>query len=87
MEQQAEKWSQVLLDRGRLEGRGQAYQKGFREGLQEGAARLFLRLLEEKFGALAASSVDRVRAADFDQILEWGPRVLKARQLRDIFGD
>jgi flagellar biosynthesis/type III secretory pathway protein FliH len=87
MEQQVKKWNQELLERGRLEGREQAYQEGFRAGLQEGAARLLLRQLEEKFGTLDASSVDRVRAADFDQLLEWGPRALKARQLRDIFGD
>jgi flagellar biosynthesis/type III secretory pathway protein FliH len=74
-------------DKVELEGREQAYQEGFREGLQEGGARLLLRQLEEKFGALAALSVDRVRAADFDQILEWGPRVLRVCRLSDVFGD
>jgi len=71
MEQQVEKWNRVLLDRGR----------------QEGEARLLLRLLEEKFGTLDAPSRERVRAADADQLLEWGTRALKAHRLRDVFGD
>jgi len=71
MEQQVERWNRVLLDRGR----------------QEGEARLLLRLLEEKFGTLDAPSRERVRAADADQLLEWGTRAVKARRLRDVFGD
>jgi hypothetical protein len=79
VEQQVEKWNQVLLDRGRQEGR--------QEGLQEGEARMLLRQLEEKFGTLDVKSRDRVQAADADQLLEWGMRALKARRLRDVFGD
>jgi hypothetical protein len=75
MEQQVEKWNRVLLDRGR------------QEGLREGEARLVLRLLEEKFGSLDAPSRERVQAADAEQLLEWGTRALKARRLRDVFGD
>lgn len=56
-------------------------------GRQEGEARVVLRLLEEKFGALDDRSRERVRAADADRLLDWGARILKARRLQDVFGD
>jgi hypothetical protein len=75
MEQQVERWNRVLLDKGR------------QEGLREGEARLVLRQLEEKFGVLDIQSRERIQTADADQLLEWGARLMKARRLRDVFGD
>jgi hypothetical protein len=51
-----------------------------------GEARLLLRLLEEKFGPLDASSRERVRAASSDQLLAWGDRLLKSHKLSDVIG-
>jgi hypothetical protein len=52
-----------------------------------GEARLLLHLLEEKFGPLAAQSRERIQAANAELLLDWGARLLKARELLDVFGD
>jgi predicted transposase YdaD len=75
LDQQVEDWSRVLLERGERKGR------------QEGEARLLLRQLGEKFGAVDAGSVERVREADAERLLEWGARLITARHLHDVFGD
>jgi len=79
LEEQVEEWSRGLLEEGE--------QKGRQEGRQEGEARLLLRQLEEKFGAVDADSQERVRKADAERLLDWGARLIKARRLRDVFGD
>jgi len=71
LEEQVEEWSRPLLE----------------EGAQKGEARLLLRQLEEKFGAVDADSQERVRRADAERLLDWGARLIKARRLRDVFGD
>ena len=55
------------------------------EGLQEGEARLLLRLLRLKFGPLEPEIEERVGSADADRLLEWGERVLTAGSLEDVF--
>jgi hypothetical protein len=52
-----------------------------------GEARLLLLLLEEKFGPLDAQSRERVRAANADQLLDWGARLLKAHELAGVLVD
>lgn len=70
-----DEWNRQVLETGRQEGR------------QEGEARVVLRLLEEKFGALDDRSRERVRVADAERLLDWSARILKARRLQDVFGD
>jgi hypothetical protein len=70
-----DEWNRQVLEKGRQEGR------------QDGEARVVLRLLEEKFGALDDRSRELVRTADADRLLDWGARILRARQLQDVFGD
>ncbi|MEA2559431.1 MAG: hypothetical protein QOH06_935 [Acidobacteriota bacterium] len=70
-----DRWNREIREEGRQEGR------------QEGEARLVLRQLRLKFGALAPELEDRVRSADADRLLEWGERVLTAETLQDVFGD
>jgi hypothetical protein len=36
---------------------------------------------------LDIQSRERIQTADADQLLEWGARLMKARRLRDVFGD
>jgi len=57
------------------------------EGVQEGEARVVLRLLRLKFGPLEPEIEDRVRSADADRLLQWGERVLTAESLQDVFRD
>jgi predicted transposase YdaD len=79
LDQQVEDWSRMLLERGE--------QKGRQEGRQEGEARLLLRQLAIKFGTVDSGSEERVREADAERLLEWGARLITARELRDVFGD
>jgi hypothetical protein len=55
-------------------------------GETQGTARLLLLLLEEKFGPLDPESREWVQAADADQLLAWGARLLRAQGLHDVFG-
>lgn len=53
------------------------------EGRLEGQAKLLLRLLELKFGALPEGTSDRLLGASSEQIERWGDRVLTATSLDD----
>jgi hypothetical protein len=57
-----------------------------RKGLQEGEARLLLRLLESRFGDLPQWVRDRVQQAAVSQLDHWGERLLDAPTLADLFG-
>ena len=54
-------------------------------GVQKGEARLLMRLLELKFGALRPEDQARIDGADAERLLEWGERVLTARSLDEVF--
>lgn len=62
-------------------------EKGRQEGRQEGEARMLLRQLRLKFGALAPEIEEQVCSADADRLLVWGERILTAVSLEDIFRD
>jgi predicted transposase/invertase (TIGR01784 family) len=70
-----DRWNREIREEGRQEGR------------QEGEARLLLRLLRMKFGALDPEIEERVRSADADRLLEWGERVLTAESLGEVVRD
>jgi hypothetical protein len=79
----AEEWKQAWLREGRQEG----LHEGRQEGRQEGEAKLLLRLLERRFGALPHQVTDRVRAAEISVLEEWGMRILDAGSLEDVFAE
>jgi hypothetical protein len=56
-----------------------------REGRQEGLREVVLALVEEKFGPLDASTLQRVEKASRDQILLWAKRILTASSQDEIF--
>ena len=61
-------------------------QNGVRKGRREGEARLLIRQLELKFGPLQPGDRASIEAADSEQLLAWGERVLTARSLDEVFG-
>jgi len=77
-EKQQESWQ-----KGRQEGR----QEGWQKGRQEGEAGLLLRLMERRFGPLAETLRERIRAADADTLLRWGERILTAATAEDVVKD
>jgi len=77
VKQWTEEWKAEGLQAGR--------QQGLQEGRQQGEASLLLRLLTRKFGTVDESTRARVLAADAEQLLVWGERVLSAETLGDVF--
>ncbi len=73
----AETWKQQWLREGRRAGED--------IGRQMGEAALLTRLLERWFGALPGWARDRIATADTAALEEWGPRVLDAKTLDDVF--
>lgn len=71
----------------KAEGFQQGMQQGMQQGTQEGESLFLMRLLEKKFGPLGPSVIARIQAAEPEQLLTWGERVLIARDPRDVFGD
>ena len=63
----------------------EGWQEGRQEGWQEGRQDQLIDLLTEKFGALPASSIQRVRDASAEQVNRWARRVLRANSLEETF--
>jgi predicted transposase YdaD len=90
-------WKKSVHLEGRAEGRAEGeevglrkgeqvgLQKGEQVGLRKGELALLLRQLTSKFGPLPAEVVDRLERANVDQLLGWGVRVLKAKNLDEVF--
>ncbi len=76
-----DRWNLEIREEGRKEGR----QEGRKEGRKEGESLLLLRQLRLKFGPLDSATEERVLAADTDQLLEWGGRILTAERIQDVF--
>ncbi|MEE8584178.1 MAG: hypothetical protein V3T83_04930 [Acidobacteriota bacterium] len=73
LEERVQRWTQEWREEGR------------QEGLKEGEAATLTRLLEYKFGPLAAGHRKRIRAADSSKLQEWTRRILTAERLEEIF--
>jgi hypothetical protein len=56
-----------------------------RRGQVRGAGLVVRGLLEQRFGPLPESVLDRLDQADADQLVAWGQRVLDARTLDEVF--
>lgn len=56
-----------------------------RRGTARGAALLLRGLLEQRFGALPAPTVERLEQADAERLIAWGRRVLDAPTLDAVF--
>jgi len=82
VKQWTEEWKAVGMQVGRQHG----LQQGIEQGLQKGEAAMLLRLLTRKFGRIDESIRARVLAADAEQLLVWGERVLSAETLAEVFG-
>jgi hypothetical protein len=59
--------------------------RGEARGKVAGAGLVVRGLLEQRFGPLPESVLDRLDQADADQLVAWGHRVLDARTLEEVF--
>lgn len=67
------------------EGEARGIKKGIEKGIEKGEAKLLLRLLEHRFGALPGNVKTRIASASADELELWGERVLDAPGLAAIF--
>ncbi|MCY4206904.1 MAG: Rpn family recombination-promoting nuclease/putative transposase [Roseovarius sp.] len=70
---------------GRNEGMALGRNEGMALGRAEGEARLLVRLLEKRFGALSKSDRARLRNSGIEQIETWCDRVLSAESIEEVF--
>jgi flagellar biosynthesis/type III secretory pathway protein FliH len=77
-------WKKEAIQEGLYKGRMQGRQEGRQEGMHEGKSGMLLQLLEYKFGTLEARIIERLQAANGQQLEEWGKRILTATELSDI---
>jgi flagellar biosynthesis/type III secretory pathway protein FliH len=68
----------------RAEGHAKGRVEGRVEGLTEGQARILLKQLKVRFGALPASVERRVRRATAAERERWAGRLLRARTLAEV---
>jgi predicted transposase/invertase (TIGR01784 family) len=73
------------LAQGRTEGHTEGRTEGLAEGLSEGAAKILLRLLQKRFGAVSDGLRQRIFAADVGSIEAWVERAIDAPDLESIF--
>lgn len=59
--------------------------QGLLQGMVQGEARVLLKLLQLKFGAVEKNYREQIEHADADTLLAWSERVLDANRLDDIF--
>ena len=69
------------LEQGKIEGLEQGKIKGLEQGKAEGLTRI----LEQRFGPLSRTVMDRIAGADPDELDAWFDRVLDADNLEAMF--
>jgi hypothetical protein len=75
------KWTQTYFDQGKAEGRSE----GRSEGRTEGGAKVLLRLIEKRFGAVSPQLRQRIFSADVAMLEAWVVRVSDAPDLQSVF--
>lgn len=77
---------QYFTERGNIMGLAQILrQEGRTEGMQQGEAKLLLRLLEKRFGPLPEAKRALINAADADTLLQWSDKLLTADSIEAVF--
>ncbi len=66
--------------------REEGFQKGMKQGLQQGEAELLLRQIRRKFGPQAAEQYqERIQKADLNALEGWSERILSAETPDELF--
>ncbi len=60
------------------------FEEAARKGMQQGEARILLRLLAQRFGNIPEEIVQRIESADADTLLKWSERLLGASTLEEV---
>jgi predicted transposase YdaD len=74
-------WTQTYFDQGKAEGLTQ----GWAQGRTEGGAKVLVRLIEKRFGAVSPQLRQRIFSADVATLEAWVERVFDAPDLQSVF--
>jgi len=65
------------IEKGRYEGRQEGIEEGMQKGRQQEAAKLFLLLLDSKFGTVSLELQAKIRQASPEEIEKWTKQIFK----------
>ena len=74
-----DRWPDKWVQQGRIEGR--------EEGREEGVRIILHRQLEQKFGSIPESTLEKIDSATYVQLERWTGRVIGSTSLQQIFSD
>jgi predicted transposase YdaD len=66
------------IEEGRQEGRQEGIEEGMQKGRQQEAAKLFLLLLDSKFGTVSLELQAKIRQASPEDIEKWTKQIFQA---------
>lgn len=87
MSTQVVPWSEMFTQRGIEQGLQQGMQQGEERGRRQGESAVLQRLLTRKFQTVSPQILQRLDAAEEDQLLTWAERVITAETLDEVFAD
>ena len=73
------------MEKGMAQGMEQGMEQGMARGMTQGERTVLTRQLQRRFGPLDAQSLNRLEAANQQQLELWAERVLEADSLADFF--
>jgi len=82
---QLQVWREEWLAEGKAKGLAEGEEKGWAEGKAEGKAEALACLLEQRFGAVTPSWLERIRGAELARLDLWIRRVIAAPDVSSVF--
>ncbi len=82
--ERVKQWTQEWKQEGIQEGIQKGIEKGIQKGREEEASKLFLLLLESRFGAVNQQLQEKVRASNPEQIETWTKQIFQAKTPEDL---
>ena len=78
-----DRWPDKWVQQGRIEGR----EEGRKEGRKEGVRIMLHRLLEQKFGPIPESALEKIDSAAYEQLERWASRIIGSKSLQQTLSD
>ena len=87
MDRWPDKWVQQGHAEGLKKGHMEGREKGREEGRAEGVRMMLHRLLEQKFGPVPESALEKIDSAAYEQLERWAGRIIGSKSLQQILSD
>ena len=86
-----DRWPDKWVQQGHAEGLKKGLKKGHMEGREEGreeGVRIMLhRQLEQKFGSIPESALEKIDSAAYEQLERWAGRIIGSKSLQQTLSD